>query len=69
MNIFSQSKSFSKVMTIPSCVIFSFLYFLSLGCGGDDPITAEEAPTGQDPLSVTNELVEDKLEDSLEPQI
>jgi len=69
MNIFSQSKSFSKVITIPSCVIFSFLYFLSLGCGGDDPITAEEAPTGQDPVSVTNELVEDKLEDSLEPQI
>ena len=69
MNIFSQSKSFSKVITIPSCVIFSFLYFLSLGCGGDDPITAEEAPTGQDPVSVTKELVEDKLEDSLEPQI
>jgi len=69
MNIFSQSKGFSKVITIPSCFIFSFLYFLSLGCGGDDPITAEEAPTGQDPVSVTNELVEDKLEDSLEPQI
>ena len=69
MNIFSQSKSFSKVITIPSCVIFSFLYFLSLGCGGDDPTTGEEAPSGQDPVSVTNELVEDKLEDSLEPQI
>ena len=69
MNIFSQSKSFSKVITIPSCVIFSFLYFLSLGCGGDDPTTGEEAPSGQDSVSVTNELVEDKLEDSLEPQI
>ena len=69
MNIFSQSKGFSKVITIPSCVIFSFLYFLSLGCGGDDPTTGEEAPSGQDSVSVTNELVEDKLEDSLEPQI
>ena len=69
MNIFSQSKSFSKVITIPSCVIFSFLYFLSLGCGGDDPTTGEEAPSGQDSVSVTKELVEDKLEDSLEPQI
>ena len=69
MNIFSQSQSFSKVITIPSCVIFSFLYFLSLGCGGDDPTTGEEAPSGQDSVSVTKELVEDKLEDSLEPQI
>lgn len=69
MNIFSQSKSFSMVITIPSCVIFSFLYFLSLGCGGDDPTTGEEAPSGQDSVSVTKELVEDKLEDSLEPQI
>ncbi len=69
MNIFSHSKDFSKVMIFPACLLFVFASILLSGCGGDEPVPVEETSSGQDSAAVANDQAEEKLEDTLEPQI
>ena len=69
MNIFSNSKDFSKIMMFSPCLIFVFASILLSGCEGDESAQAEETSSGQDSAAVANAQAEEKLEDTLEPQI